>query len=515
MAAAARAAGHTNDDRTFWDAILLYQSGEHSTGRALTVSVSLSLCVIAVAAVTASHSGILPGMLPSTLPDPLAGVSQAVRRVVAPSQPASPAAIATPDGGVLATVSTPLSRPLYQAWAPAPEQPSFGRTPPLASFDLATVRREDVVVARGDTLMQILRRVGVGSAEAHQAVSTLEELYDPRQLRIGQMLNIELRDLPGQPQPGDSEPSLTTLSINLDFENDIRVARAAAGGFDVAKVERLLHRQTHHATARVDASLYAASRAANVPDEALMQMIRLFSWDVDFQRDIQPGDSFEIVFDTVSSEDGRQRRVDQITYARLVSGGETRTAHRFVHDDGRVGYYDESGRSVRKWLMRTPIDGARMSSGFGKRRHPVLGYTKMHKGVDFAAPTGTPVYAAGDGKVEFAGRKGSYGNYLRIRHNDEFSTAYAHLDGFAGGIKSGARVQQGEVIGYVGSTGRSTGPHLHYEVLARGMQINPLKVPKQDHATLGDHEMAALTRQIERLSALRTGSAAVTRLAQR
>lgn len=482
---------------------MLYQTKNKPSNTPLAVSGTLSVALVAIGAVTATISD--------------APMAARYAGDVSQSDPSSRrfASLATPDGGMVSTASTSLSRPLFQSWTLAPEEPSFGVSPPLASLDVANVRRKDVVVARGDTLMQILRRAGVAPAEAHEAVSTLEELYDPRQLRIGQLLNIELSDLPGRQTLDHSEPSLTQLSINLDFENDIRVARAAEGGFDVAKVERLLHRETHVAKARVDDSLYAASRAQGVPDEAMMQMIRLFSWDVDFQRDIQAGDRFEIVYDTLSTEDGRHRRVDQITFARLHSGGETRTAYRYVHDDGRVGYYDENGRSVRKWLMRTPIDGARMSSGFGKRKHPVLGYTKMHKGVDFAAPTGTPIYAAGDGKVEFAGRKGTYGNYIRIRHNDEFSTAYAHLNGFAADVKSGARVRQGEVIGYVGSTGRSTGPHLHYEVLARGMQINPLKVPKQEHATLGDQELAALTRQIERLGALRSGKGAVTRLAQR
>jgi len=153
----------------------------------------------------------------------------------------------------------------------------------------------------------------------------------------------------------------------------------------------------------------------------------------------------------------------------------------FLHSpsEGEADYFDPKGQSVRKALLRTPIDGARISSGYGKRRHPILGYNKMHRGVDFSAPRGTPVYAAGKGVVEYASRNGAYGKYIRIRHGGEFKTAYAHLKGYAKGIARGKRVKQGQVIGYVGSTGRSTGPHLHYEVLRNGKQTNPrnMKLP--------------------------------------
>ena len=163
-------------------------------------------------------------------------------------------------------------------------------------------------------------------------------------------------------------------------------------------------------------------------------------------------------------------------YATLILGGKRIELHRFTPESGRTDYFGPDGQSVRKTLMRTPIDGARISSGFGRRKHPVLGYTKMHRGTDFAASRGTPVYAAGDGVIERSSRNGAYGNYIRIRHNGTYKTAYAHLNGYAKGIRSGARVKQGQVIGYVGTTGRSTGPHLHYEVHVNGKQVNPRKI---------------------------------------
>ena len=421
----------------------------------------------------------------SILPDSRLVMPSALRSIDSPPwhvpSPAGPVAGRIDQPGPAATEMAALTRPGGEA----------------EDASETGLRREKVVVRRGDTLMDILLRTGIGRAEAHEAVSTLQTLYDPRRLRAGQFLNIDLRDVT---KPND-EPRLTSLSINLDFENDIKVARIAEGGFDVAKVERSFERTTHAASVVVEDSFYLAGKRSSVPDDALMKMIKLFSWDVDFQRDVQPGDRFELAYDVLASEDG-QSRVDEILYAKLELGGEQLAAYRFVHDNGEVGYYDADGRSLRKWLMRTPIDGARMSSGFGKRRHPILGYNRMHKGVDFAAARGTPVYAAGDGTITLAGRNGTYGKYVRIRHNSEYSTAYAHLNGYAEGLKKGDRVKQGQIIGYVGSTGRSTGPHLHYEVLANGRQINPMQVKQQEVASLSGRELAELRQQIDRVVAL-------------
>ena len=176
----------------------------------------------------------------------------------------------------------------------------------------------------------------------------------------------------------------------------------------------------------------------------------------------------------------------------MTLSGKEFSVYRFkTDDDGFTDYYDEKGRSVKKTLMRTPIDGARLTSGFGKRKHPTLGYTKMHRGVDFGARSGTPIMAAGNGTVEFAARNGGYGNYVRIRHNSEFKTAYAHMRKFGKGVRKGARVKQGQVIGYVGTTGRSTGPHLHYEVHKDGRQINPLSVKLPAGRKLGGKMLAA------------------------
>ena len=197
---------------------------------------------------------------------------------------------------------------------------------------------------------------------------------------------------------------------------------------------------------------------------------------MDFQRDIRPGDGFEVMFKRFHDAEGNLVHNGAIVHAALTLSGERRPIYLHTTADGRTGYFNEKGESARKALMRTPIDGARLSSAFGKRRHPVLGYSMMHRGVDFAAPAGTPIYAAGQGSIVYAGRKGAYGNYIRLRHNRLYATAYAHMRRFARGMAKGRRVKQGQVIGYVGSTGRSTGPHLHYEILREGRRVNPFKV---------------------------------------
>ncbi len=208
------------------------------------------------------------------------------------------------------------------------------------------------------------------------------------------------------------------------------------------------------------------------------EVIRIYSFDVDFQRDIYEGDKFEILFKRNKNENGQIVKISDPEYLMLSSRG-TKLIYYLYSNEEFSEYFDENGKGMTKSLMKTPINGARLSSSYGMRKHPILGYNKMHKGVDFAAPTGTPIFAAGNGVIEFAGRNGGYGKYIRIRHDSTYKTAYAHLSSYKKGIYSGARVKQGDIIGYVGSTGRSTGPHLHYEIIVNGKQINPatLKLP--------------------------------------
>ncbi len=357
---------------------------------------------------------------------------------------------------------------------------------------------QTVEVRRGDTLLSILLSAGVGTAEAHEAVSSLSGMYDPRQLRPGQFLTLELE----RTRRGDGALRLAGLSFAVDPRRELALSRAGDGGFVARTVERELSAMPRIAAGTIEDSLYAAAVRQEVPQSTLAEAIRLLSWDVDFQRDIQPGDRFELLYQELVTEDGESALGGDLLYVALELQGRIVEAFRF-EEDGQVSWYDREGRSLRKSLLRTPIDGARLSSRFGKRRHPILGYTRMHKGVDFAAPTGTPIYAAGDGVVVMAGRNGSYGNYVRIRHNREYQTAYAHMSRIARGIREGVRVRQGQVIGYVGSTGRSTGPHLHYEVLRAGRQVNPLEIAGTVAQRLEGEALKIFRRKVAEVDALR------------
>ena len=371
---------------------------------------------------------------------------------------------------------------------------------------------EQVTVRRGDTLMDILNRVGIAATEAHAAVRSLQTVYDPRRLRAGQELLIR-----AVAAPADSGArQLLGLDFDLDFDHSVRVTRGPDGRYAAAKVARPQRHDLVHRAGVIDDSLYVSAERAALPQDVTINLIKLFSWDVDFQRDVRRGDRFETLFEEVSLEDGSGgTRGGDLLYAALSINGQLLEGYRFEPEDGAVAYFDRNGRSLRKFLMRTPIDGARLSSRFGMRKHPILGYTRMHQGVDFAAPTGTPIYAAGDGKVEVAKRNGGYGRYVRVRHTGEYSTAYAHMSRFAKGIAPGRRVQQGQVIGYVGTTGRSTGPHLHYEVLRNGTQINPLQIKQPANQQLAGAELDRFQAEVARIDRLRADPDRGTQVASR
>lgn len=350
----------------------------------------------------------------------------------------------------------------------------------------------------GDTLIETLTRQGVAYQDAHSAVMALKEVYNPRGFRVGQEMTLQFgpAETPRRPllslvdrahaSRDDTHPGEATAGSNRPFigfsfrdgiERNVRVARNEGGDFKAMSLEISLKTETKFATAEIRNSLFQDGLAAGASDNALGNFMRVLSYDVDFQRDIHAGDSFALLYDVyLDPETGEMLRGGDLLYAGMVLSGKPVQVYRFTPEGGKEGYYDADGRSVRKALLRTPVDGARISSGFGKRRHPVLGYSKMHKGLDFAAPTGTPIMAAGYGVVEKAGWFGSYGKYVRIRHQDGYSTAYAHMSRISSKLKPGQTVRQGQIIGYIGTTGRSTGPHLHYEILVNGKQRDPMSV---------------------------------------
>ncbi len=347
-----------------------------------------------------------------------------------------------------------------------------------------------LTVARGDTLMDLLVSAGIDRSEAHEAITALRAVFRPRDLKVGQEVHLRLAGL-GDAVDGATDGNSSTevtadgrdeagrllgLSLRPSVEQEVAVTRSADNAFQAKAVERPLGRRFAAVSGRIESSLAAAAQQAGLPPKVLIQGIRAFSYDVDFQRDLQVGDRFEFFYETFHDSDGELAKTGKLFFGRMTLSGSEIALYRHDLEDGDWDYFNPNGQSVRRALLRTPVDGARISSGYGKRRHPVLGYNKMHRGVDFAAPKGTPIYAAGKGVIDFAGRNGAYGKYVRIRHDSTYKTAYAHLSRYGKGIKGGVRVKQGQIIGYVGSTGRSTGPHLHYEILKNGKQTNPRKV---------------------------------------
>ncbi len=264
---------------------------------------------------------------------------------------------------------------------------------------------------------------------------------------------------------------------------------------------------------RLYQSIYETAMRNKVPAAVIEDMVRIYSYDVDFQRKVQPGDSFDVFF-AGDDEATPVTEKTEVLFASLTVGGETKKYYRFqTPDDSVVDYYDETGKSAKKFLVRKPVNNAIMRSGFGGRRHPILGYTKMHTGVDWATPYGTPIFASGNGVVEKAGWEGGYGKYVRLKHNNGYETAYGHMSAFAKGMEPGKRVRQGQVIGFVGSTGMSTGAHVHYEIRVNGRFVDPMRVKLPRGRSLEGPLMASFEKERDRLDTQmnnRSGAARVS-----
>lgn len=442
--------------------------------------------------------GLAVLLLPAAPPAPAPTVPAAKTTVTAPElrSPADPhpPRFANAPGATPPAVDAPRFEmggtlaPASQApWA-APDRDTDDPAPILSgrAASAPPPRRVDLEVASGDTLMGMLLRLGIGRAEAHAAVEGLRDVYDPRRLRPGQQLQIET---------DAAAERLVRLAFAPSGRERIELVRADDGGFEALVEERATVVEQRLVEAEVTTSLHAAATGAGVPPGVFARIVKIFSWDVDYQRETRPGDRFAVLFERERVPGGQVVAAGDVRYARLEVGGRVLEAFRFDRD-GEPEFFTRDGASLRKFLLRTPVSGGRLSSGFGMRRHPILGYNRMHRGVDFAAPTGTPIYAAGSGRLARVGRYGGYGNYVRIEHGDGYATAYAHLSRFADGMRSGRRVDQGEVIGYVGSTGRSTGPHLHFEVLVNGEQVDPLEVAQPPAESLEGAQLAAFRREV-------------------
>ena len=391
------------------------------------------------------------------------------------------------------TTNSPIE-PNTIALPPIPEVVRLPSDPLTASNPIEA----ETKIVKGDTLSAVLKRMGVSNEEATLSIKALRKVYDPRSLRKGDKVTLSL----SSDASNGAEGRLLGLQIAEDFDRIAGVALSLEGKFEAYEIVKSLDKSLGRGNGSINTSLFEDGIKSGIPAGVMVNFIRLFSFDIDFQRDIQSGDKFDVLFNQFIDYDGSVVSSGDILYASLTTGKRTLTLYRYEFSDGRANYFNDKGSSNRKALLRTPIDGARISSGFGRRKHPILGYSKMHAGVDFAAPSGTPIRAAGDGVIRRAGWNGGYGRYVRIRHNSIYQTAYAHMRRIAKGIKAGVRVQQGQIIGYVGSSGRSTGPHLHYEILKQGRQVNPRKVKFQSAEVLAGDDLAKFKKSRERISAL-------------
>ena len=329
---------------------------------------------------------------------------------------------------------------------------------------------DEIIVSKGDNFAKVLKKGGLKGRDIDLVILNGKEYYDFSKLYIGDTVKIF--------SEYDAE-GLNTFDLIYKYSDTKELIISYLNDNFIYEINEIpLNSEEIFVTGIIKTSLYKAMKDQGLSEIVINEIIRIYSFDVDFQRDIYEGDNFEMLFVKKVNNDGKTIQIEDPKYLMLSSRGTPLIY--YLYDNGEFSeYFDEKGKGMTKSLMKTPINGARLSSSYGMRKHPISGYNKMHKGVDFAAPTGTPIFAAGNGIVEYVGRNGGYGKYIRIRHDSTYKTAYAHLNGYKKGISSGVRVKQGDVIGYVGSTGKSTGPHLHYEIIVNGKQINPatLKLP--------------------------------------
>ena len=324
-------------------------------------------------------------------------------------------------------------------------------------------------VNEGDTYESIINNIKVPNLEKKLFLKSINENKNVEILRVNQKIyfTIDRRN----------KTKIVNFTIEIDKKKNLFFKRNELKKNFVSRIiEKNLIKKTTFKEGIITNSLYGAAIEQGIKPNIIIEFARLYGFTIDFQRDIWKNDTFQIIFEEFKNEDGLVIETGNIIYANLNTKNTDHQLYKFEYEDNKVDYFDENGKSVKKTLMKTPINGARLSSSFGKRKHPILGFTKMHTGTDFAAPKGTPIMASGDGRVIKASWCGGGGNCVKIKHNSTYQTVYAHMSKFGRGIKKGVRVKQGQIIGYVGSTGLSTGPHLHYEVIENGRKINSQKM---------------------------------------
>ena len=337
-------------------------------------------------------------------------------------------------------------------------------------------------IKSGDSIQKILKSYKIKNNEITNIIKEYKKYGNPKNLLVGNKINIIIKkDL------SEKNNSIVNFSLPITKSTSIEIGKNEEGKIISNKIITKLYKKKALAENIIKNNLYTSAINAKINPETIIEFARIFGFEIDFQRDIRKDDYFKIVYEKYYDENGELIKSGSILYAHMNVNNREITLYKFG-DDKNYGYFDANGKSVEKALMKTPINGARLSSPFGMRKHPILGFNKKHLGTDFAAPAGTPIMASGSGTVTAAKWCGGGGNCVKIKHNSTYTTIYAHMQNFAKGIKKGKKVRQGQIIGYVGSTGMSTGPHLHYEVVVNGKKVNSQKLKLPSGKVLKDNE---------------------------
>ena len=334
------------------------------------------------------------------------------------------------------------------------------------------VTKVELKVRNGDSIQRILYDQKISPAEVNNVINALRREYNIGTLRNDQKVYLIIK----REKNGNF---VSRLTVNIDNITSVHVFLNKDNVYETRRVTKILTKKNHLVETTIDRGIYRTAKQSGIENSIVAQFARLYGFEVDFQRDLKKNDKIKIFYERYLDDDGVSQRTGNIIYSEITNVERNIILYRYEYPNGSIAYFTPEGKSIEKSLMRTPINGAKLSSRYGFRIHPILGYNQMHQGTDFAAPIGTPVMASGAGTVEYSGWKGGYGKFISIRHSAVYQTNYAHLQDYAKGIRRGAKVQQGQVIGYLGSTGSSTGPHLHYEVIVNGKKENSqtLKLP--------------------------------------
>ena len=353
-----------------------------------------------------------------------------------------------------------------------------------------------IKVVAGDSLQKILLKEKISKEEVNKIYQKIKGIIDLKKIRQGQTITIVFRTK-------QNKPSISRITFQVDELSTAYIYyRNKTDDYEVRLNQKNLERVNFLAKGVIVNSLFASAQKIDVDAEVIVEFARIFGFEIDFQRDIRKNDEFQIFYERFEDDEGENFKNGNILFAYLKNSGREIKLYRYKDSKNNIGYFTPDGKSIEKALMKTPINGARLSSGYGMRKHPILGYNKLHQGTDFAARRGTPVMASGSGTVERASWFGAYGKYVRIRHNSTYKTAYAHLSKFGRNIKAGRKVRQGQIIGYVGSTGRSTGPHLHYEVLVNNKRTNSQRLKLPSGKKLSKNEMENFNLEKQRIDQL-------------